>query len=843
MNYKSNFNVRPSGISSGFVEFERNVVYPELVEDGDFSQLGAELTTPFTSGWNQIGSNGWSLNPAPVNGGLEGIEATNYVYQGLTTAIGKQYQVVVDATVIDGSCVVRGFNSNDIIDINVKGRKTYSAIFTETDTNTNFGFAAFLEGGFTGIIHSVSVKELGVGWTLGVGWSIPSRVGIALRDGTGLGNTWIGQTINIEAGKTYSVSYDRKYTSGGPTTNLYAAFINEGVNTTLGGYSSTIQETITVTDTFTPTYTGSFLFRLYGVSTFTGEISNVTIKEVGEATESALPNQSECEAYGYTWNSGNRTCQAFNPSITLERITGNLSNNLYGSNNKTQRGTQNSMTIGDFNSLNGSTENNLIVGRGNSIERKTANNFIVGTAAKSIVDNSFSLGGNNGVANQLDRLGAQLIENFDFSQEIEILKNADFSIYEPSAQSNLIGGVQFDDWIENPSTGKRKMTAELNGFKSEVIVKQTSTWHQRFYQSVSSDLVIGKKYRFTATFLTSDGSSIRVAVQTAGSTSIQAGATYSTDAGVYQSIDIYFTCTSRTSQIVDLWPTTLQEIGEYFSVSNLSVKEVGEDWTLSANASIQNNELTLNGSGAFVYAQQTLWSSGAKNGRTLRFIYEVTENTLVSGERGTGLLRVGGYSNSLFPSVINLNSDVGTHILDVIVGIEGAHNVFDIDITSDYVSGYIKINYVSLQEVLPFVAPRQMTYLMFGKQTTDGNTKAANLNNTSGTFYVVPLNSASYFQCDVVAVRTGGTSTTGAIGDTASWTEKGVFTNVNQEGGLSISRERDTVRSIGTGTTNWRPTAVVGNTNGNFNLNVRGTTDMIIEWAITVRITQIKTTF
>ena len=799
MNYKSNFNVRPSGISSGFVEFERNVVYPELVENGDFSQLGAELTTPFTSGWNQIGSNGWSLNPTPVNGGLEGIEATNYVYQGLTTAIGKQYQVVVDATVVDGSCYARGFNANNIIDINVIGRKTYSAIFTETDTNTNFGFSNSLEEGFTGIIHSVSVKELGVGWQV---TSTDSNNNVEFGDGTArlkfLNTSPITELRTSEfiltSGKTYKLIVDIALATSG------------SIKFDTAGVSVTFNTAGVFTNTITPTSNTRVVFNRAS-SNVDITLNSVSVTEVGEATESALPNQSECEAYGYTWNSGNRTCQAFNPSITLERIAGNLSNNLYGSNNKTQRGTQNSMTIGDFNSINGSTENNLIVGRGNSIERKTANNFIVGTAAKSIVDNSFSLGGNNGVANQLDRLGAQLIENFDFSEEgDEEIENG----------SNTIAGA---NWNANANWDKT-----VAGFFS-----CDGSSNNDLNQGTTIP-VIGKSYILSFEVL-----SINVGGRFVMNFGGVVGANR-TSVGVY-----YETITATNTDRIRVRPNYTGTIG---SVTNISVKELGQDWTLSANASIQNNELTLNGSGAFVTAQQTLWSSGAKNGRTLRFIYEVTENTLVSGERAQGLLRVGGYSGaSLFPSVINLNSDVGTHILDVIVGIEGAHNVFDIDITSDYVSGYIKINYVSLQEVLPFVPPRQMTYLMFGKQTTDGNTKAANLNNTTGTFYVVPLNSASYFQCDVLAVRTGGTSTTGAIGDTASWTEKGVFTNVNQEGGLSISRERDTVRSIGTGTTNWRPTAVVGNTNGNFGLNIRGAADMIVEWAITVRITQIKTTF
>lgn len=688
MNYKSNFNVKPCAISSGFVEFERDVVYPELVKNKDFSDLGAELTTPFNSGWLKLGENNWSLNPAPVFGGIEGIDATSYVYQGISTTIGKQYQVVVDASVTEGSCELRGFNTTTILTISTLGRKTYSAIFTETDGNNNVGFNS--ASGFTGVIHSLSVKEINLNWdevgnsSLVVG-DYEGKTNVANINILGTANSdRIKQDFDYVDGVTYFISVEVYLVSGNiriDTANsvVPSDFIN---NSTTGSWQ-------TLTANFTAISSSAnqiWLRSSQQVSQF--YVSSISVTEVGEPTESALPNQAECEAYGYTWNSGNRTCQAFNPSITLETIAGNLSNYLYGSNNKTQRGTQNSMTIGQGNSINGITENNLIVGRGNSIKRETANNFIVGTAAKSIVDNSFSLGGNNGVADRLDRLGTQLVSEFDF----------------------LLEG----------------------------------------------------------------------------------------------------------------------------------------SWSLSENASIEYEKLVLNGSGASVFATQSLYASGVKNGKTLRFIYEVSENTLVSDERSRtqGLLRVGANSNSLFPSIINLNSNVGTHTFDVIVGVEGSNNIFDIDITSDYISGNIKINYVTIQEVLPFIAPIQMSYLMFGKQTTDGTTKAANLNNTAGTFYVVPLNSASYFQCDIVAVRTGGTSRTGAIGDTASWTEKGVFTNLNQaEGGLTISRERDTVQSIGSGTTNWRPTAVVNNTNGNFGLNVRGATDMIIEWAITVRITQIKTTF
>jgi len=136
------------------------------------------------------------------------------------------------------------------------------------------------------------------------------------------------------------------------------------------------------------------------------------------------------------------------------------------------------------------------------------------------------------------------------------------------------------------------------------------------------------------------------------------------------------------------------------------------------------------------------------------------------------------------------------------------------------------------------LAERQSMHMMYGLTTTDGNTKASYLNNTTGSLLEVPDNTAMYFHADVLAVRVGGTDTSGggAAGDFGSWTERGVI--INKSGVLSISRERDTVQHSGH-TTNWRPTGAVSGTN--FVMNVRGHENTIIEWCSNIRFTQIKT--
>jgi len=133
------------------------------------------------------------------------------------------------------------------------------------------------------------------------------------------------------------------------------------------------------------------------------------------------------------------------------------------------------------------------------------------------------------------------------------------------------------------------------------------------------------------------------------------------------------------------------------------------------------------------------------------------------------------------------------------------------------------------------LAERQSIHLMYGTQTTAGSTVDSYLNNITGNYFTIPENTAMYFHADILAVRVGGTGT-GSTGDFASWVERGVV--INKSGTLSIERERDTIKSSGT-VTNWRPTTTVDGTN--FIMDVRGATDVTIEWASDIKFTQIKT--
>ncbi len=173
--------------------------------------------------------------------------------------------------------------------------------------------------------------------------------------------------------------------------------------------------------------------------------------------------------------------------------------------------------------------------------------------------------------------------------------------------------------------------------------------------------------------------------------------------------------------------------------------------------------------------------------------------------------------------------------------IVGNNNVISDNIDNTIVSGTKGEATASNSIVLGGNAPddnlaeRQTTTLMYGLQTTDGNTKASYLNNINANFFTIPDNTAMYFHADVLAVRVGGTAT-GNPGDFLSWVERGVV--INKSGVLSIQRERDTIKGSGNHTT-WRPTGAVSGTN--FVMNVRGAANTIIEWASTIRFTEIRT--
>lgn len=131
---------------------------------------------------------------------------------------------------------------------------------------------------------------------------------------------------------------------------------------------------------------------------------------------------------------------------------------------------------------------------------------------------------------------------------------------------------------------------------------------------------------------------------------------------------------------------------------------------------------------------------------------------------------------------------------------------------------------------------RQNTTIIYGGQTTSDASSNLYMNNTVDSFFQPTINSIFYFQSEILAVRVGGASAGGAVGDYESWVERGVVKNA--AGTLSISRSQTAIASSGT-TTTWSAENTVSGSN--FRLTVTGMRGMTLEWIATIRITEIRT--
>ena len=163
-------------------------------------------------------------------------------------------------------------------------------------------------------------------------------------------------------------------------------------------------------------------------------------------------------------------------------------------------------------------------------------------------------------------------------QEIsqELLRNADFSTNESETQTYLNGGVQFDDWVEQQSSGLRKFETVTGGIRCTAETVTTETWHQRIYQTLdASQQVVGQTYKVKATVLCSRDANFRFNVQETNATDSQwSPVNYDVDAGVDRTIEVVYTCTDATSQVLSFFPLVVLTAGQYYEVKNVSLKEV-----------------------------------------------------------------------------------------------------------------------------------------------------------------------------------------------------------------------------------------------------------------------------
>ena len=115
-----------------------------------------------------------------------------------------------------------------------------------------------------------------------------------------------------------------------------------------------------------------------------------------DGTNEITPNQVECEAYGYHYDTASGTCSTFRYNTNLDRAFSNLDNSISGQGNTTGTGTTNTYVMGENNTVAGLSRNNLIVGNLNEIANGVSNCSVLGVNAKATSQAEFAIGGGIG---------------------------------------------------------------------------------------------------------------------------------------------------------------------------------------------------------------------------------------------------------------------------------------------------------------------------------------------------------------------------------------------------------------------------------------------------------------
>ena len=212
------------------------------------------------------------------------------------------------------------------------------------------------------------------------------------------------------------------------------------------------------------------------------------------------------------------------------------------------------------------------------------------------------------------------------------------------------------------------------------------------------------------------------------------------------------------------------------------------------------------------------------------------KNVLINGTNNTAE----GLNNNCFIGGINNTIESGVSNAKII----GSNNTIANGINNATVVGTLAEATATNSIVLggnsdgDALGTRQNITLMFGVQTTNNVATNTSLSNTKvgQRNFEIPLNSIITFQTETVAVRTGG-SGGGSVGDFKAFIETGAAV-CNSAGAITLDKSRTIIANVGT-TSGWLSDVAVSGTS--FVQQVQGANNRTIEWATTMRITQLKT--
>lgn len=116
-----------------------------------------------------------------------------------------------------------------------------------------------------------------------------------------------------------------------------------------------------------------------------------------DGTDTVLPNQLSCEAYGYKWNEKEGTCTAFNYTNKIARLNKAATITKTDKTNIEEGGTKSSTIIGTKNRTKGQNRNLLISGENNQVNTGIDNAVVFGNYGQAFRQGEVVFGGGVGL--------------------------------------------------------------------------------------------------------------------------------------------------------------------------------------------------------------------------------------------------------------------------------------------------------------------------------------------------------------------------------------------------------------------------------------------------------------
>ena len=235
----------------------------EEVTNGDFSQIGSELVTNgnFATDSDWTKGTGWTIEDGVAKATSAPFSAS--IYQSISTQINKTYKVQIEIkNYISGT--LRAINRGGYVDL-PQSNGTHT-IYLQTQSSSDNNLYLESRGNLTASIDNVSVKEVGQDWEFG-GESELTSEGVRVYSSDGSFSSITQQSV-LTSGKQYKITFDVVSTNGSNLANPSGTFIYD---------TSTVGSKVFY---YNANATFFQLKRASGVTDVT--ITNISVKEVGQ---------------------------------------------------------------------------------------------------------------------------------------------------------------------------------------------------------------------------------------------------------------------------------------------------------------------------------------------------------------------------------------------------------------------------------------------------------------------------------------------------------------------------------------------------------------------------------